>query len=76
MTGYGQINQMTRSDANLFAALTRLTVAHGIDYGIDDDICTPARWAASAPVFLRLQRDGPRMAPYGRHADALCATLA
>ena len=34
MTGYGNINQMTPSDADLFATLTMLTKRHGIDYGI------------------------------------------
>jgi predicted AlkP superfamily pyrophosphatase or phosphodiesterase len=34
MTGYNLINQMTPSDADLFATLTMLTVRHGIDYGI------------------------------------------
>ena len=34
MTGYNLINQMTPSDADLFATLTMLTERHGIDYGI------------------------------------------
>ena len=34
MTGYGNINQMTPSDVDLFATLTRMTELHGIDYGI------------------------------------------
>ncbi|MEY3961353.1 MAG: hypothetical protein RIR14_2007 [Pseudomonadota bacterium] len=34
MTGYGNINQMTPSDVDLFATLTRLCEVHGIDYGI------------------------------------------
>ena len=34
MTGYGQINQMTPSDVDLFATLTRLCEGKGIDYGI------------------------------------------
>ncbi len=34
MTGYNLINQMTPSDADLFATLTMLTARHGIDYGI------------------------------------------
>ena len=34
MTGYNLINQMTPSDADLFATLTMLTVRHGIDYCI------------------------------------------
>ena len=34
MTGYGLINQMTPSDADLFATLTMLTERYGIDYGI------------------------------------------
>ncbi|KKJ76766.1 nucleotide pyrophosphatase [Kiloniella litopenaei] len=34
MTGYGHKNQMTPSDADLFATLTMLTERHNIDYGI------------------------------------------
>lgn len=34
MTGYNLRNQMTPSDADLFATLTMLTERHGIDYGI------------------------------------------
>ena len=34
MTGYGATNQMTPSDVDLFATLTRMTEVHGIDYGI------------------------------------------
>ena len=34
MTGYGQTNQMTPSDVDLFATLTRLCEVKGIDYGI------------------------------------------
>lgn len=34
MTGYGQTNQMTPSDVDLFATLTRLCEKHGIDYGM------------------------------------------
>ena len=34
MTGYNLINQMTPSDADLFATLTILVERHGIDYGI------------------------------------------
>ena len=34
MTGYGATNQMTPSDADLFATLTMLTDRFGIDYGI------------------------------------------
>ena len=34
MAGYNLINQMTPSDADLFATLTMLTARHGIDYGI------------------------------------------
>ena len=34
MAGYGLINQMTPSDVDLFATLTRMTELHGIDYGI------------------------------------------
>ena len=34
MTGYGHDNQMTPSDADLFATLTMLTARHGIDYGM------------------------------------------
>jgi predicted AlkP superfamily pyrophosphatase or phosphodiesterase len=34
MTGYNHINQMTPSDADLFATLTRLVEVKGIDYGI------------------------------------------
>ncbi len=34
MTGYNLINQMTPSDADLFATLTMLTERFGIDYGI------------------------------------------
>lgn len=34
MAGYDLINQMTPSDADLFATLTMLTARHGIDYGI------------------------------------------
>lgn len=34
MTGYGLINQMTPSDADLFATLTMLCERFGIDYGI------------------------------------------
>ncbi len=34
MTGYGHDNQMTPSDADLFATLTMLTERFGIDYGI------------------------------------------
>lgn len=34
MTGYGNINQMTPSDVDLFATLTRLAEVKGIDYGI------------------------------------------
>jgi predicted AlkP superfamily pyrophosphatase or phosphodiesterase len=34
MTGYNDINQMTPSDADLFATLTMLTERFGIDYGI------------------------------------------
>ena len=34
MTGYGHANQMTPSDVDLFATLTRLCLVKGIDYGI------------------------------------------
>jgi predicted AlkP superfamily pyrophosphatase or phosphodiesterase len=34
MAGYDLINQMTPSDADLFATLTRLCLRHGLDYGI------------------------------------------
>lgn len=34
MTGYNLRNQMTPSDADLFATLTMLTERHGVDYGI------------------------------------------
>lgn len=34
MTGYGQANQMTPSDVDLFATLTRLTERFGIQYGM------------------------------------------
>ena len=34
MTGYGRTNQMTPSDADLFATLTMLTERFSIDYGI------------------------------------------
>lgn len=34
MTGYGLANQMTPSDVDLCATLTRLCERHGIDYGI------------------------------------------
>jgi len=34
MTGYGHDNQMTPSDLDLFATLTRMVKVHGIDYGI------------------------------------------
>ncbi|MEZ5778011.1 MAG: alkaline phosphatase family protein [Paracoccaceae bacterium] len=34
MTGYGHDNQMTPSDVDLFATLTRLCLFKGIDYGI------------------------------------------
>lgn len=34
MTGYDRLNQMTPSDADLFATLTMLTERFGIDYGI------------------------------------------
>ncbi|MGB3148171.1 MAG: alkaline phosphatase family protein [Paracoccaceae bacterium] len=34
MTGYGLINQMTPSDVDLFATLTRLCEVKGIDYGL------------------------------------------
>ena len=34
MTGYGGANQMTPSDVDLFATLTRLAEVKGIDYGI------------------------------------------
>jgi predicted AlkP superfamily pyrophosphatase or phosphodiesterase len=34
MTGYGHTNQMTPSDVDLFATLTRLVEVKGIDYGI------------------------------------------
>ena len=34
MTGYGDDNQMTPSDTDLFATLTMLTRRFGIDYGI------------------------------------------
>ena len=34
MTGYGNTNQMTPSDADLFATLTMLTERYAIDYGI------------------------------------------
>ncbi|SEQ26688.1 alkaline phosphatase family protein [Thalassovita taeanensis] len=34
MTGYGLINQMTPSDVDLFATLTRLCVKNNLDYGI------------------------------------------
>ena len=34
MTGYGLINQMTPSDADLFATLTRLTQRFGLQYGM------------------------------------------
>lgn len=34
MTGYDNINQMTPSDVDLFATLTRLCLRHGLDYGI------------------------------------------
>ena len=35
MTGYGNINQMTPSDVDLFATLTRLCEVHGIDYSLE-----------------------------------------
>jgi predicted AlkP superfamily pyrophosphatase or phosphodiesterase len=34
MAGYNLINQMTPSDADLFATLTMLCERHGIDYGM------------------------------------------
>ena len=34
MTGYGQANQMTPSDVDLFATLTNLCLKHGLDYGM------------------------------------------
>ena len=34
MSGYGLINQMTPSDVDLFATLTRLCEAKGVDYGM------------------------------------------
>jgi len=34
MTGYGHANQMTPSDVDLYATLTRLCQVHGLDYGI------------------------------------------
>ena len=34
MSGYDRVNQMTPSDADLFATLTMLTARHRIDYGI------------------------------------------
>lgn len=34
MTGYGQINQMTPSDVDLFATLTNLCLRFGLNYGI------------------------------------------
>ena len=34
MTGYGQANQMTPSDVDLFATLTNLCLRHGLDYGM------------------------------------------
>jgi predicted AlkP superfamily pyrophosphatase or phosphodiesterase len=34
MTGYGQINQMTPSDVDLFATLTRLCEYKGVDYAM------------------------------------------
>jgi len=34
MTGYGNINQMTPSDVDLFGTLTRLAEIKGIDYGM------------------------------------------
>jgi predicted AlkP superfamily pyrophosphatase or phosphodiesterase len=34
MSGYGHTNQMTPSDVDLFATLTRLVEVKGIDYGI------------------------------------------
>jgi predicted AlkP superfamily pyrophosphatase or phosphodiesterase len=34
MSGYNHTNQMTPSDVDLFATLTRLVERHGIDYGI------------------------------------------
>lgn len=34
MTGYGLINQMTPSDVDLFATLTRLCLRHDLDYGL------------------------------------------
>lgn len=34
MTGYGNINQMTPSDVDLFGTLTRLAEVKGIDYGM------------------------------------------
>ena len=47
MTACGNSNQMTPSDADLFATLTMLTHRYGIDYGILHT-CTPARWTAWA----------------------------
>lgn len=34
MSGYDHVNQMTPSDADLFATLTRLCLRHGLTYGI------------------------------------------
>lgn len=34
MTGYDHVNQMTPSDTDLFATLTRLCLRHGLNYGI------------------------------------------
>ena len=34
MTGYDHINQMTPSDVDLFATLTRLCLRHGLTYGL------------------------------------------
>ena len=39
MTGYGQTNQMTPSDVDLFATLTRLCEVKGLDYGLSHS-CT------------------------------------
>ena len=43
MAGYGQNNQMTPSDADLFATLTMLCQRFGLDYGILHT-CTWTAW--------------------------------
>ncbi len=52
MAGYNRTNQMTPSDVDLFATLTRLAEVKGIDYGIlhtlHGGLDGPSLWARTA----------------------------